>query len=254
MRLPAKNIESIRTVLLPLLLGAACALFGACTPRVGTVSGAAPADALIADTGRVAVEGGTLYYEVRGSGSPVVLLHGGGLDHTMWDPQIGPFTGSFRVIRYDARGHGRSTAPMGPYSMLEDLRLVLDHLNVEWAYLVGLSMGAGVALDFAVAYPERVRKLALVSTSGPPPGVPIAPGAPPPLTEEAGRARLRSLSMPRMLVVGEEDAPDHLAVADAVEVEVPAVRVVRIDGGEHLVNQDAADVFNEALLRFLREE
>jgi pimeloyl-ACP methyl ester carboxylesterase len=241
----------MRYVLRSWILGTACALCAACAARNGTGSASAGA-AAPADTGRVSVEGGTLFYDVRGSGPPVVLLHAGGVDLGMWDPQVGPFARSFRVIRYDARAHGRSTAPGGPYSTVEDLRLLLDRLGVQRAHLVGISMGAGVALNFAITYPQRVSKLALVSTSGPPPGVPIPPGALPPLTQEAGRARLRALPMPRLLIVGEGDSPDHLAVAERVEAEVPAVSVVRIAGGGHMVNRDAAEAFNDLLLRFLQ--
>jgi pimeloyl-ACP methyl ester carboxylesterase len=238
--------------LLSFSLGATCALLAACAPHTGTGS-ASGAEPLASDTGRVAVEGGTLFYDVRGSGQPLVLLHAGGRDLTMWDPQAGALARSFRLVRYDARGHGRSTAPGGPYSTVEDLRLLLDHLGIERASLVGISMGAGVALDFAATHPQRVSKLVLVSTSGPPLGVPMPPGAPPPLTHEAGRARLRALAMPRMLIVGEGDTPDHLAVAERVEAEVPQVRVVRLAGGRHLVNLDATEAFNRLLSGFLGE-
>lgn len=244
----------MRRLLLPMLVGATCAGLAACTPLTSRAPESKAPPALALETGRVPVEGGTLYYDVRGSGPPVVLLHAGDMDLTMWDPQVGTLARSFRVIRFDARGHGRSTAPRGPYSTVEDLRSLLDHLGVERAHLVGISMGAGVALNFATTHPERVRSLALVSTSGPPPGAPIRPGAPPPLTQQAGRARLRALSMPRLLVVGEGDSPDHLAVAERVEAEVPDVRVVRLAGGEHLVNQEVADRFNTVLVRFLREQ
>lgn len=240
-------------IVLPLVFGVICTLWAACAPRTASVWGSAAADALSADTGRVAVEGGTLYYEARGSGPPVVLLHAGGMDHTMWDPQAAPLARAFRVVRYDARGHGRSTAPMGPFSTVEDLRLLLDHLGVQRTHLVGISMGAGVAFGFARTHPERVSRLVLVSTSAPPPGAP----RPPPgstLMDEAGRARLRALPMPRMLIVGEGDSADHLAVADAVEAEAPEVTVVRMEGGKHLVNRDVPEAFNDLLLRFLREE
>lgn len=220
-------------------------------PTGRTESGSAVT--LAADTGWVTVKDGMLYYEVQGSGPPVVLLHAASLDLTMWDPQVQPFARSFRVIRYDARGHGRSTAQMGPYSTVEDLRQLLDHLNVQQAHLIGISMGAGVAFGFAKTYPQRVSKLALVSTSGPPPGVPVRAGAPPPLTQEAGRVQLGALSMPRLLIVGKEDSPDHLAVAERVEAEVPQVQVVRIAEGKHIVNRDVPEVFNDVLLRFLGE-
>jgi len=128
--------------LLSLLLGATCALLGACAPHAGTGVVSGTADLLVPDTGRVAVEGGTLYYEVRGSGPPLVLLHAGDRDLTMWNPQVRLLTRSFRLIRYDARGHGRSTTPRGAFSTVEDLRLLLDHLGIERASLVGISMGA----------------------------------------------------------------------------------------------------------------
>lgn len=239
---------------LPMILGVACSLSVACAPRPAPPQDSDAADPVVADAGQVAVEGGTLHYETSGSGPAVVLLHGGGLDLTMWDPQVETLSRSFHVIRYDSRGHGRSTAPMGPYSMVEDLRRVLDHLGVQQAHVVGLSMGGGVALDFASAYPERALTLTLVSTSGPPPGAPLPPGTPPPLTEEAGRARLGALTMPWTLIVGAEDSPNVLAAAGRVEAEVPQASVVRIPGGAHLINHDAPVEFNEALLRFLREE
>ena len=104
----------------------------------------------------MAVQGGTLFYDDQGSGPVIVLLHAGGRDHTMWDAQVQTFTRGFRVIRYDLRGHGRSTAPLGPFDMAEDLRRVLDHLNVEHARLVGVSMGAAVFMDDADEYEALV--------------------------------------------------------------------------------------------------
>jgi pimeloyl-ACP methyl ester carboxylesterase len=231
----------MRQYLLPLILCTACA------------PGARPsAPAVSPDTGRVAVEGGALYYESRGSGPAVVLLHGGGLDLSSWDPQVGPLSRAFRVIRYDARGHGRSTRPTGPFSMVEDVRRVLDHLGVQRAHLVGLSMGAGAAFNFAARHPERVETLTLVSTSAPPPGVPRTPGESN-LAEAAGRERLREMPMPRLLVLGERDSPAVQAVADSVRAQVPGVEVVRI-AGAHLPNRDAPEAFNLLLLRFLRQQ
>ncbi|HEX8693713.1 MAG TPA: alpha/beta fold hydrolase [Longimicrobium sp.] len=221
-----------------------------CTACAHSVRPSAPAAP--SDTGRVAVEGGELYYESRGSGPAVVLLHGGGLDHTSWDPQVDPLSRAFRVIRYDARGHGRSTPPTGPFSMADDLGRVLDHLGVRRAHLVGLSMGAGAAYGFAARHPERVETLTLVSMSGPPPGVPREPGAPPDLTEAAGRELLRGMPMPRLLVLGERDSPVVQAVADSVRAQAPGVEVVRIPGA-HLPNRDAPEAFNLLLLRFLRQ-
>ena len=107
------------------------------------------------------VNGTTLYYEVQGSGHPLVLLHGGNLDLRMWDQQFAQFAQEYRVIRYDARGFGRSGAWSAPYQAHEDLRALLDDLAIERAHLVGLSMGGRIALDFALENPERVGALVL---------------------------------------------------------------------------------------------
>ena len=211
--------------------------------------GAGAADA---DTGRVAVNGGTLFYEDRGAGPVIVLLHAGGRDHTMWDAQAQTFTRGFRVIRYDLRGHGRSTARMGPFDMVDDLRRVLDHLGVRHVRLVGVSMGSGVALDAAFQMPDRVDRVALVSFSGPPRGVPVAPGSVDPRTPE-GRARLAELAMPVLAVVGGRDAPATQALADSIAARVQDGRKVVIEDAGHLPSVDQPADFDRQVLRFLRQ-
>lgn len=106
----------------------------------------------------------SLYYEEAGAGSPVILIHGFTLDTRMWDDQFLTLAQHFRVIRYDLRGFGRSALPTAPYSHVEDLRGLLDHLEIEQAALVGLSKGGGVALDFALSHPQRTQSLALIDT------------------------------------------------------------------------------------------
>jgi 3-oxoadipate enol-lactonase len=104
-----------------------------------------------------------LFYEVSGSGEPVVFIHAFSVDRRMWQPQITAFDKRFRVVRYDLRGHGRSAAPAGPYTGYGDLREVLDALAIQRATLVGLSAGSEVALNFALANPDRVVRLVLAS-------------------------------------------------------------------------------------------
>jgi pimeloyl-ACP methyl ester carboxylesterase len=104
-----------------------------------------------------------LFYEVSGTGDPVVLIHAFGVDRRMWQPQIETFERQFRIVRYDLRGHGRSASPNGPYASYEDLREVLDALKIDRATLVGLSAGSEVALDFALVHPGRVGRLILAS-------------------------------------------------------------------------------------------
>ena len=113
----------------------------------------------------VTVQGAPLYYEVFGDGPPLLLIHAGVADGRMWDAQWETLSTEYRLIRFDMRGWGRSTPPGGPFSHHDDARLLLDHLGVESAHVAGVSFGARVAIDFALAYPERVRSLILGAPS-----------------------------------------------------------------------------------------
>ena len=116
------------------------------------------------DTGWADVAGGRIYYEAAGQGDPVILIHGGFGDRRMWDAQFAALARSHRVVRYDHRGFGRSSRPTAPYSATQDLVDLLDHLDIPAAHIVGNSMGGGIALDFAVLHPDRVKKLVVVSS------------------------------------------------------------------------------------------
>jgi pimeloyl-ACP methyl ester carboxylesterase len=105
------------------------------------------------------VNGTRLYFEAAGSGESVVLIHGFTLDSSLWDDQFSVIADRRRAIRHDARGFGRSAPIDEPFSTSEDLRALLDELGVERATVVGISMGGRHAIDFALAYPDRVRAL-----------------------------------------------------------------------------------------------
>jgi pimeloyl-ACP methyl ester carboxylesterase len=105
-----------------------------------------------------------LYFETAGKGSPVVLIHGGQMDCRMWDDQFRDYAKDFQVIRYDVRGFGKSIFPNYPFSSVKDLCCLLDFLRVKKAQLVGLSLGGRIAIDFALAHPERVQSLVLVGS------------------------------------------------------------------------------------------
>ncbi len=112
------------------------------------------------------VNGTRLYYELAGSGPALVFLHAFGCDLRLWDAQAAHFAQRYRVVRYDARGYGRSDAPAGaPYAHGEDLRALLDHLEIADAALCGCSMGGQNAIELALRHPGRVRALVLVSAS-----------------------------------------------------------------------------------------
>ncbi len=113
-------------------------------------------------SGRAAVAEPVLFYETAGRGAPVVLIHGGQMDRRMWDPQFEPWSRSFRVLRYDVRGYGRSATPTLPYSDVEDLAALLDFLKVPRAHLVGLSLGGRIAIDFSLVHADRVASIVAV--------------------------------------------------------------------------------------------
>ena len=101
------------------------------------------------------VNGARLWYEEAGEGPAVVLVHGGLGDARLWEPQFEPLAARFRTIRFDLRFFGRSTGPAAPFSYVDDVVGLLDELAVAEAALVGLSFGGGIALDTALAAPER---------------------------------------------------------------------------------------------------
>jgi len=116
-------------------------------------------------SGFAEVNGAQLYYEEAGNGHPLLLIHGGLVHGGMWDDQFEAFAQHFQVIRFDLRGFGRSSLPAGEYAFHRDVRGLLDTLNVGQAHIVGLSMGGKIAIDFTLAYPERVSALIPVSSA-----------------------------------------------------------------------------------------
>lgn len=121
-------------------------------------------------TGRADVNGASLYYETRGRGDAVVLIHGFTLDTRMWDDQFEALSKSYEVIRFDQRGHGKSSGARGAdggamaFSQSEDVLGLLDALKIDKAHVVGLSMGGYVAYELALDHADRVRTLTVVDS------------------------------------------------------------------------------------------
>lgn len=105
---------------------------------------------------------GGIAYEVAGSGPPLLLIHEGIADRTMWEPQWGRWRDQFTLIRYDQRGFGESADPAGAYSLHGDALAVLDAAGAERATVLGASMGGMAALDLTLASPDRVTALVAV--------------------------------------------------------------------------------------------
>jgi len=116
-------------------------------------------------SGMADINGARLYYEVKGTGHPLLLLHAGVADNRMWDAQFEVFSKIYRVIRFDYRGFGRSSMPSGSFSNYEDVRALLDFLQIKMVCVLGISFGGLIALDFALAYPGYTTALVLGAPS-----------------------------------------------------------------------------------------
>jgi 3-oxoadipate enol-lactonase len=115
-------------------------------------------------------DGVRLHYRIDGppDGPPLLFVNSLGTDLRMWDPQVDLLADDLRVIRYDSRGHGRSDAPSGEYTVERlalDALALLDALDVERATICGLSLGGIVALWLAIYRPARVGRLVLANTA-----------------------------------------------------------------------------------------
>jgi len=111
----------------------------------------------------VSVNDYKIYVEETGKGDPVILLHGGLLDHRMWQKQVDDLSKSFRIITIDMPGHGQTVDGDSTIMMNEVLLKVLDSLKIDKANLVGLSLGGVAVTDFAVAHPDRCDKIVLAA-------------------------------------------------------------------------------------------
>lgn len=109
-----------------------------------------------------------VYYEEAGSGDPLVLIMGLGGDLQGWALQVPELSKHYRVITFDNRGAGRTSAPDRPYSiagMAQDTIALMDRLGIEKASVLGFSMGGFIAQELALAHPNRVDKLILLASA-----------------------------------------------------------------------------------------
>ncbi len=145
--------------------------------------------------------------ELSGEGPCLVLIHGFSDNLTMWYNQVPAFAEHFKVLSCDVRGHGETETPEGSYSMplfAEDVRALLDELEIEKACLLGYSMGGRIALQFALQYPERTTGLVFANSGVM--GADVQPSA-----EQIAEMEERRRQMMEMLETG-----DIEAIADAM--------------------------------------
>ncbi len=117
------------------------------------------------------INGINLAYSDQGRGMPLVFLHAFPFNRTMWEPQLNALSSRFRVVTVDLRGHGESDAPLWRYTLdlfADDVRGLLDHLSIQQAVLIGLSMGGYLIFSFYRRFADRVKGLVLADTRAEP--------------------------------------------------------------------------------------
>ena len=222
----------------------------------------------------------SLHYIKKGSGAPLLLLHGNGESGGYFLHQIDEFARYFTVYAVDTRGHGRSprgTAPFTISQFADDLLGFMDGQGMEKARILGFSDGGNIALTFALRRPERVERLVLNGANLDPSGVkpsvqiPIVLGYKMASLFKAPKARanaemlglmvndpridakeLSALAMHVLVVVGSKDmikAAHSRLIADSL----PNGRLVTMEGDHFIANKQPGP-FNRAVLEFLKEE
>jgi 3-oxoadipate enol-lactonase len=117
-----------------------------------------------------------LHYTVEGDGPWLTLSHSLACDSSMWDDQMSLLTQHFKVLRFDTRGHGQSSAPAGPYTLeglADDAYHLMQHLGIQQTHWLGLSLGGMIGQTFTLKYPGLVKSLSLAATTSR--GLPAAP-------------------------------------------------------------------------------
>jgi pimeloyl-ACP methyl ester carboxylesterase len=259
---------------------------------------------------------GGIAFDDEGSGPALALVHAGVADRRMWSAVAGSLAARYRVIRHDVRGVGESLPPTGPWSHHTDLLDLLDELLITRAHVVGASIGAGIAVEAALARPSTVASLILVAPGGALLGEAPASFRPtwaaevealdrgdidgaveinlrawvdgsrrspdaidPEVRAFIGRmqreafeipewdaeqapehelappaaGRVRELTCPVLVVVGDADDPVIVSMAERIAGEAPRGRLVVLPGVGHMLNLERPELFIELLSSFLAD-
>jgi pimeloyl-ACP methyl ester carboxylesterase len=109
-----------------------------------------------------------LHYEIHGDGEPLLLIHGLGSSSRDWELQLDFFAQNYKLILVDVRGHGRSGKPTGPYSIplfAEDIKELLQALQVGPAHILGISLGGMIGFQLGISYPDMIKSLVIVNST-----------------------------------------------------------------------------------------
>lgn len=247
-----------------------------------------------------------LHYEIAGKGHPIVLVHSGGADLRDWT-FLGPLLAQHHtVISYDGRGAGKSPDPTGDVNCVEDLKELLDHLNINKTTLIGHSMGGQIVTDFSLEYPEYISELIVIApaltgfnyspdfvdymnkvTAAAPdiekmieisqsaPSYRVVQSSPhKELAEEMLRhhikrtfhwpafeliwpnppavKRLDELTAKMLFIIGTEELPDNLRVANTFQKQTDA-QIVEISGADHMVTLTHPEELYHHIIEFLED-
>lgn len=221
-----------------------------------------------------------LHYQEKGSGESLILLHGNGEDGSYFKHQIDYFSGRYRVIALDTRGHGKSPRGTEPFTLEQfsrDLYDFTESLAIPSAIILGFSDGANIAMKFAMSYPDRVKSLILNEGNLNPKGVkrttqiPIelgykiarrfavkSPGAKrnaellglmvnEPMIEPA---ELSKIAAPTLVICGKNDMIRESHTKEIAE-HIPNAKLVILKGDHFIANKRYA-AFNQAVEDFLK--
>ena len=117
---------------------------------------------------KIKANGIDIHYEIAGEGPWITMSHSLACNLHMWDPQMPVLTRQYKVLRYDTRGHGQSSAPPSEYTLeqlADDVKALLDALNIKQTHWAGLSMGGMIGQTFALKYPGVFRSMVLADTT-----------------------------------------------------------------------------------------
>jgi pimeloyl-ACP methyl ester carboxylesterase len=223
-----------------------------------------------------------LYYELHGQGEPVVLIGGLGSDLGMFGGIVARLAATAQVLAFDNRGSGRSGMPDVPYSidmLAADTAGLMETVSIPAAHLVGISMGGSVALALALAHPELVRGLVLVSASARKParltlswpmriaaglqrlGLFRGPHPQPGYAHERQRAasrsydctaRLAEIRTPTLILHGRRDRTVPRPLAEELHDGIAGSKLVMFDGGHMFFLTRERAQFLDQVEAFLR--
>lgn len=219
-------------------------------------------------------------YQVTGKGAPVVLIHGFGETLERWQSAgvVSALSPHFQVITFDVRGHGSSGKPRDPKSygteLAADVVRLLQHLNVDKAHIVGYSMGAMVALDFAILHQDEALSVILGGAGWNPPEAldefrkqaeAFERGTVPTRNEEEAKAlaallrglrglseqEVRKINVPMAALIGSNDR--FMPNVRRLSSVLPQLKVIAINGADHGTAMSHPE-FSSALLAFLQQQ